>query len=70
MKGDLFWSNESRNAGSDFCAIYSFSGNFFDFRFMMSFQIFMKELTPMLIHVRKISIVWCVYAVANVPHNC
>ena len=40
---------------SDFCATCNFSGNFFDFDFMISSQVLMKDLTRMLIHVRKIS---------------
>ena len=39
---------------SDFCATCNFSGNFFDFDFMISSQVLMKDLTRMLIHVRKI----------------
>ena len=39
---------------SDFCATYNFSGNFFDFHFIMFSYVLKKELTRMLIHVRKI----------------
>ena len=39
---------------SDVCATCNFSGNFFDFDFMMSSQVLMKGLRRMLIHVRKI----------------
>ena len=54
MKFDLIWCNIVRSAGSDFCATYNFSGSFFDFHFIMFSYVLKKELTRMLIHVRKI----------------
>ena len=54
MKCDLFWCNVVRSAGSDFRATKNGSGYFFDVHFKMSSQVLMKELTRMLINVRKI----------------
>ena len=46
--------NVVRSAGSDFCANYNFPSNFFHICFMTFTQVLMKELTCMLIRVRKI----------------
>ena len=54
MKRDIFYCNFVRNVSLDFCATYNFPGNLFDFCSMVSSQLLMKELTSLLIHVRKI----------------
>ena len=51
--------NFLRNATSELCATYNFSGSFVDFRFVMYTQVLMKEFARMLINVRKISTAIC-----------
>ena len=38
MKCDPFWSNALQSKVSDFCETSNFSGNFFDFCFIMFFS--------------------------------